>query len=126
MRDELQDFRRKLSDAGRVTYAARTGRHDDLVLAVAIAAWCIRPAPPRRFLDSIRAWALHFFDQQWSYPWQCCDEPCRIYLIEYLVFEFRFWHLAALAALQRYGRYWHLADNSAAPAFVRYWSNSGH
>jgi hypothetical protein len=23
MRDELQDFRRKLSDAGRVTYAAR-------------------------------------------------------------------------------------------------------
>jgi hypothetical protein len=48
MRDELQDFRRKLSEAGRATYAARTGRHDDLVLAVAIAAWWIaRPAPPQ-------------------------------------------------------------------------------
>jgi hypothetical protein len=39
MKGELQDFRRKLSDAGRATYAARTGAHDDLVLAVAIAAW---------------------------------------------------------------------------------------
>jgi hypothetical protein len=39
MRDELLDFRRKLSDAGRATYAARSGAHDDLVLAVAIAAW---------------------------------------------------------------------------------------
>ena len=37
MKDELLDFRRKLSDAGRATYAARTGKHDDLVLAVAIA-----------------------------------------------------------------------------------------
>jgi hypothetical protein len=39
MRDELADFRRKLSDAGRATYAARTGRHDDLAVAVVIAAW---------------------------------------------------------------------------------------
>lgn len=39
MKDELQDFRRKLSDAGRATYSARAGAHDDLVLAVAIAAW---------------------------------------------------------------------------------------
>lgn len=47
MKDELKDFRRKLSDAGRATYAARTGAHDDLVLAVAIAAWWIsRPPPP--------------------------------------------------------------------------------
>jgi len=45
MRDELLDFRRKLSDAGRATYAAgRSGQHDDLVLAVAIACWwCARP-----------------------------------------------------------------------------------
>lgn len=44
MRDELADFRRKLSDAGRATYAARTGRHDDLVVALVIAAWwgCVR------------------------------------------------------------------------------------
>jgi hypothetical protein len=48
MRDELKDFRRKLSDAGRATYAARTGAHDDLVLAVAIACWwATRPGPPQ-------------------------------------------------------------------------------
>jgi hypothetical protein len=47
MRSELKDFRRKLSDAGRSTYAARTGAHDDLVLAVAIGCWFInRPPPP--------------------------------------------------------------------------------
>jgi hypothetical protein len=46
MRDELKDFRRKLSDAGRATYAARTGAHDDLVLAVAIACWfATKPKP---------------------------------------------------------------------------------
>jgi hypothetical protein len=46
--EELKDFRRKESDAGRATYAARTGRHDDLVLAVAIAGWwATRPPPPR-------------------------------------------------------------------------------
>jgi len=37
--DELKDFQRKVSDAGRSTWAARTGKHDDLVLAVAIALW---------------------------------------------------------------------------------------
>jgi hypothetical protein len=46
MREELKDFRRKLSDAGRATYAARTGAHDDLVLAVAIACWWISRPPP--------------------------------------------------------------------------------
>jgi len=46
MADELRDFRRKVSDAGRATYAARVGRHDDLVLSVAIAAWWASPPPP--------------------------------------------------------------------------------
>jgi hypothetical protein len=47
MREELESFRRKLSDAGRATYQARTGAHDDLVLAVAVACWWIsRPPPP--------------------------------------------------------------------------------
>jgi hypothetical protein len=46
MKDELQDFRRKLSDAGRATYAARTGKHDDLVLAVAVACWWLNQPPP--------------------------------------------------------------------------------
>jgi hypothetical protein len=36
---ELKDFQRKVSDAGRSTWATRTGGHDDLVLAVAIALW---------------------------------------------------------------------------------------
>jgi hypothetical protein len=37
--EELKDFRRHLTAAGRATYQARVGRHDDLVLAVAIALW---------------------------------------------------------------------------------------
>src|SRR5262249_54878376 len=37
LQEELKDFARKVSEAGRVTYNARAGRHDDLVLAVAIA-----------------------------------------------------------------------------------------
>jgi hypothetical protein len=37
--EELKDFRRHLTAAGRATSQARTGKHDDLVLAVAIALW---------------------------------------------------------------------------------------
>ena len=37
--EELKDFQRHLTSGGRATYQARTGRHDDLVLAVAIALW---------------------------------------------------------------------------------------
>jgi hypothetical protein len=37
--EELKDFRRYLTAAGRATYQARVGKHDDLVLAVAIALW---------------------------------------------------------------------------------------
>jgi hypothetical protein len=36
---ELKDFRRKVSAAGRFSYEARVGAHDDLVLAVAIGLW---------------------------------------------------------------------------------------
>ena len=48
MQNELEDFRRKVSAAGRYSYEARVGKHDDLVLAVAIALWaCVgRPKPP--------------------------------------------------------------------------------
>jgi hypothetical protein len=45
LRDELKDFRRKISEAGRATYAARTGAHDDLVLCVAIALWMATQGP---------------------------------------------------------------------------------
>ena len=51
MADELKDFRRKVSVAGRYTFEARVGKHDDLVLAVAIALWsCVglpKQTPPR-------------------------------------------------------------------------------
>ena len=39
LHEELKDFRRHLSATGKATYQARIGKHDDLVLAVAIALW---------------------------------------------------------------------------------------
>lgn len=39
MADELSSFRRNVSAAGRYTYDARVGKHDDLVLAVALGLW---------------------------------------------------------------------------------------
>jgi hypothetical protein len=36
---ELQDFRVEYTATGHLTFNARQGRHDDLVLALAIAAW---------------------------------------------------------------------------------------
>src|SRR3954454_24892835 len=39
LQEELKDFQRKVSDAGRSSWSARTGAHDDLLLAVAIALW---------------------------------------------------------------------------------------
>jgi hypothetical protein len=39
LEQELKDFRRHVSEAGRYSFAAREGQHDDLVLAVAIALW---------------------------------------------------------------------------------------
>lgn len=37
--DELQAFQVTLTAKGRDTYAARSGEHDDLVIAVALAVW---------------------------------------------------------------------------------------
>jgi hypothetical protein len=36
---ELQDFRVEFSPTGHLTFNARAGKHDDLVLALAIAVW---------------------------------------------------------------------------------------
>jgi hypothetical protein len=36
---ELQDFRCEFTAAGHLTFNARTGKHDDLVLGLAIAVW---------------------------------------------------------------------------------------
>jgi hypothetical protein len=48
MKEELRDFKRKVSASGRFQYEARATRHDDLVLSVAIGLWaCVgRPVPP--------------------------------------------------------------------------------
>jgi hypothetical protein len=50
MAEELRDFRRHVSASGRFQYEARATKHDDLVLAVAIALWSctgrpVQPAP---------------------------------------------------------------------------------
>jgi hypothetical protein len=36
---QLQDFRMEFTAAGHLTFNARSGKHDDLVLAVAVAVW---------------------------------------------------------------------------------------
>jgi hypothetical protein len=41
---ELQEFRATVTDSGRWTFGARSGAHDDLVLALALACW--RAAKP--------------------------------------------------------------------------------
>ena len=47
MKEELLDFRRSVSAAGRFSFEARVGKHDDLVLSVAIALWwMVRPPIP--------------------------------------------------------------------------------
>src|SRR6187551_3838159 len=47
---ELQDFRIEFTAAGHLTFNARTGKHDDLVLALAIAVW-------RAYGGGIASWA---------------------------------------------------------------------
>ena len=45
LKDELIDFQRKVSNAGRFTYSARVGRHDDLILSIAIGLWAAAGRP---------------------------------------------------------------------------------
>lgn len=37
--EELKDFQRKVTEAGRSSFNAREGKHDDLILSIAIALW---------------------------------------------------------------------------------------
>jgi hypothetical protein len=46
LKSELVDFRRTVGAAGRATWAARTGAHDDLILTIACAAWWATRPPP--------------------------------------------------------------------------------
>jgi hypothetical protein len=39
LRDELLSFRRTTTEHGNDTYAAKTGQHDDLVIALSLALW---------------------------------------------------------------------------------------
>jgi hypothetical protein len=39
LRQEFSEFRMRHTDTGRLTFGAREGRHDDLVLALACAVW---------------------------------------------------------------------------------------
>lgn len=46
MKEELANFDRHVAAAGRATYAARTGAHDDLVLSCALCVWRARGGGP--------------------------------------------------------------------------------
>ena len=39
---ELQNFRANISDSGNVGFGARVGKHDDLVLSLAISCWILK------------------------------------------------------------------------------------
>ena len=54
MAAELQNFRRIVTGAGRATYGAKSGKHDDLVLSVSYALWLAsRPVFKRRVLKVV-------------------------------------------------------------------------
>jgi hypothetical protein len=53
MKNELLNFRRKLSESGRSSYSARATRHDDLVMSLSLAVWWLsRPPPPKIVLGA--------------------------------------------------------------------------
>ena len=48
--DELLDYRRSTTLRGNDTYAAASGKHDDLVLALSLALWTAENRrPPARY-----------------------------------------------------------------------------
>jgi hypothetical protein len=49
---ELKDFRATFTDHGNAVFGARVGRHDDLVLATAIAAWYAVARDERRVITA--------------------------------------------------------------------------
>jgi len=54
---ELQDFRGGFTEAGHLTFNARAGKHDDLVLALAIAIW-------RAYGGGMASWGLFELTRQ--------------------------------------------------------------
>jgi hypothetical protein len=55
LRAELEDFRAVVTDAGRWTFGARSGAHDDLVLALAIACWRASKPQPMQISEEVIA-----------------------------------------------------------------------
>jgi Terminase RNaseH-like domain len=55
--DELLAYRRTTTDRGNDTYAAASGTHDDLVLALSLALWTAenRRPPPRQYRSNMAA-----------------------------------------------------------------------
>ena len=45
--DELEAFEYSVTDLGNVRTSAPCGMHDDCVIALALAAWPLRPSKPR-------------------------------------------------------------------------------
>jgi hypothetical protein len=41
----MRDFQRKISDAGRFSWNAKAGKHDDLINAIAINLWMCTALP---------------------------------------------------------------------------------
>ena len=58
LREELKDFRRHVTNAGRATYERAPASIDDLVLAVAIALWWCGERRRHRMHHWAVAWAL--------------------------------------------------------------------
>lgn len=52
LKTELADFRANVTASGATTFGARAGRHDDLVLSVAIASWYARQAHRNRIIST--------------------------------------------------------------------------
>jgi hypothetical protein len=72
LRGELGDFQRHVSDAGRASYQARAGKHDDLVLAVSLAVWHATQ-PPRG--EVLHGYGAGFAKIHWHDP---REKPTRI------------------------------------------------
>lgn len=54
---ELGDFRANISDAGFASFGARTGKHDDLVLSLALAIWHLAPRTNSGYSTEAAPWA---------------------------------------------------------------------
>ena len=63
MIEELESYQFSISDAGNVKSGAPSGRHDDIVMALALASWFLQPSPP--FVD--------FEDE--GEPWEWEENP---------------------------------------------------